>query len=327
VTVVDDPRLGLLRYYHHVVGLLSVAEYKALQWTGDRCAPPPSGWGVDLPIPATPPNSSPFFPFWSRLPPAYQQLARWLHHLRTVSSPEPLPTNEDLGMRLFTATLAEAASAGSAPPPDVGAKDPFVWLHHWTVTTMDASAERDPVIMWHGRLRIHSAALWQCSLWSALDSREEPIRLVLSKALPQRCEIREMSASTREKMETIPEFLSEFETWWECSLLGLYPHSEGELTPQRLVEYFDLMRPLRRRRTFMSWVLLRHDVLCCFIARDYLIHCVRQQPALLRAIIQTFAWHEFVRTCIRAMRETRQLINVEGWNVLLGSNSGSSTTG
>lgn len=253
----------------------------------------------------------------------------------TSDAKQPLPSRERVAFarKLWRAWLALALALGPDQDTDTTSSSshdntttnttssPFEavrWAQTTSLVRDDKPNERPPVVMWHGSLRLHASALWGCSLWRSLDqaSRDDPRRLLISKSFPQRCEIREMSVTTLAKLAKHPDFARDFETWIECSLLGMYPHSQQELSPQRLAEYFDLTRLSKRRRVFFALMIRRYDVLACMIARDYFIHLVKQQPALLKAIVHTFPWARYVDIWTRAGADLRRTVNRHGWAVL-----------
>lgn len=329
VIVGDDPRLALLRLYRDC-GLLApgdadagAAHGVALDWTGEGDDAPPAYEALrvdtlraeDTTLSA---EQRQLLGHLDAIPErrAHAHLARRVWHLdrRYDARMRSVPRDPavDAGRALFTATFAMQAVRAPVPAAPPSAFRAVQWLQAGSLSR-DGGA-RAPVVFWHGRLRMNSQELWQCSLWRSLPDRTDPRVHALSKALPQRCEIREMSHATRRKAVETPSFGREFDTWVECSLLGLYPHSRGTLSVARLAEYFSLTEVARD--VFHGWMERRHDVLGCLLTRDFLIHNVKQQPALMRAIQNTFQWARFVDIVARTGEELRARINLHGWAVL-----------
>jgi hypothetical protein len=174
-------------------------------------------------------------------------------------------------------------------------------------------------VVWEGVLTNASADVLQCSFWKSLENRQNSVALILSKILPQRCQIREAGETTLSKFKTQPEFARAFCQWMDCGLFGLYVGSaepSNQLSVRRQLEFFELTRDPSMAYTFHCWLLKRQDLLCTFLTRLYLIHLLPKQPALLDAVRRTFAWDRFVVICTTAMDRVRALINQFGWSVL-----------
>jgi hypothetical protein len=81
----------------------------------------------------------------------------------------PEPTNEHVARRQARQTrLAKAMFCADAARQVAGYTGPLVW---------------------QGTLRLLSDELAQCSFWNPLDDRANPFVLLLSKALPQPCQV------------------------------------------------------------------------------------------------------------------------------------------
>lgn len=313
-----DPRVWLLRHYE-TLGLITEKERIALNWTGSL-ADAVSSTTADTKTDVAPailalltPEERVLWKFLHVMPYAQwfccQLIALRRTYLATVKDrianwPESCKIRaakkSRLGHELFMTALCKTAIDLQYP----------------------SHAQRDRPVVWHGLLHRYRQELLLLSYWRSLESRDDPIVLILSKSLPQRCQIREMAETILDRFASHPEFEHSFRQWTDCSLLGLYLHSRSSPSIIRRLEFFDLTLTPERHALFHSWLLKRQDLLCNFITREYFTYLLPEQPALLEAIRRTFCWEKFEDISIQVMSDLGWLVDRYGWAVMfLGDKS------
>ena len=251
-------------------------------------------------------QGNPYRPwFAARIFSLFKQVREWFQSSECTSRGWPTATIEYLkrrvrfGEHLFIIAMCKTA----------------VWLTQ-RIVLKDRELPEPELLAWSGRLKQYMSELMQCSIWKQLDSRKDPFVLIMSKAIPQRCQIREMGDTTLSRFAVNEEFATSFCQWISCALLGMYGHSLTCLSIPRLMEFFTMSMNRDRLYLFHQWLLKRQPLLSIFVAREYMIDLVPDQPALLSAMRSTFNWDRFVTVCIQVSAQVRQLIDHYGWSCL-----------
>lgn len=204
----------------------------------------------------------------------------------------------------------------------LGAQMWITLLCRTAITKKLPTSQQDDIV-WEGVLVNFNQEVLQCSFWRSLENRNNPFVLIMGKAAPQRCQIREGGETILSKFETHPQFAHAFWQWMDCTLFGLYRYSRERdvvyLTPQRQLEFFELTQDHEKYVLFHWWLCKRQDLLCIFFTREYLAYLVPLQPGLLHVLQHTFNWAEFVRISNKVGNDVRQLINRHGWCALFSS--------
>lgn len=185
-----------------------------------------------------------------------------------------------------------------------------------------------PDVEWFGSLKNYGHEILNCSIWKSLETRNNAVVLALSKALPQRCQIRETGDILLKKFGGVIDsdpakcqppdagFETAFAGWFECSLLGLFEHSRFVLPVSRLLEYCEMTNTPARRQFFFRWLLKRQELRAIFAIRDYMMQILPYQPSVLQSIRKTFDWDNFASACGDASAKLADVIGQHGWAVL-----------
>lgn len=150
----------------------------------------------------------------------------------------------------------------------------------------------------------------QCSFFSDTRSKTNPLVHLLSKSLPQRCQIRnlrEIVSNYCLKHEDVYEFVF---GCLKCSLLGLY-----ETCTQRppLDVRIKLIRKFSTvtKAQMLQWMMCDHQQLLFYTIKEFLIYGVRQIPSLYDEIKERYYWDKFEWCVSKAMNAVRNCVCIE----------------
>jgi hypothetical protein len=155
-----------------------------------------------------------------------------------------------------------------------------------------------------GRLPDVVGALHMCSFFKD-DRLQLPVVHVLSKALPQRCQYRNLK-------EVCIKYCREnasFSLWLRmitlASLGGYYPHNSVMVPLQRRLELYVGFY----HTSDDAWVrwLENNGYLLFYILKELLVYICPFDPALSECIEATYEWDMFQTICIRAMNTVRNI--------------------
>jgi hypothetical protein len=96
----------------------------------------------------------------------------------------------------------------------------------------------------------------------------------------------------------------------------MFRHSQTRLSIERLVDFFTIHMNEGINDIFHRWLLKRQPFLSIFHAREYMIHLVPDQPAMLQAMRNTFPWDRFAQVCCQVSSQVRLLIDNYGFSCL-----------
>jgi len=147
----------------------------------------------------------------------------------------------------------------------------------------------------------------ECSFWSDIRTKTNPIVHVLSKGLPQRCQIRNMREILNKysrKHENVYTFIL---ACLKCSLLGMY---------KRCIVRPALSVRIRLHRTFnnlgkaefLQWMLGPRQQLLFYVIKEFLIFGVEDVPSISAEIERRYYWEKFVLCVDKAMNTVRECI-------------------
>lgn len=159
----------------------------------------------------------------------------------------------------------------------------------------------------------------KCSFWNENKPKMQPIVHLMCKALPQRCQIRnlrEIIANYCQTDDLVHHFMR---TALLCSLLGMYKHSKVRLNwkaRKRILHRFVYMKP--NRMQMQEWLFAMYQHLLFYIIKEFLTYSMAMIPALYNELCRTYKWHTFERTVHTAMDNVRVSIetNVLRSNVI-----------
>jgi hypothetical protein len=149
----------------------------------------------------------------------------------------------------------------------------------------------------------------QCSFWNENKTKMSPIVHLMCKALPQRCQIRnlrEIISNYCRENTLVHEFMR---SALLCSLLGMYKHSKHRLswdTRKQLIRRFIYEKP--NRMQMQEWLFTMYQHLLFYIIKEFLTFSMRLIPALYDELCTTYKWHVFEATVHQAMDTVRSTV-------------------
>ncbi len=191
-----DPRLWLLRHYEFV-GLWTRKQREAMHWNGEGRVLPHFLAAATLPD------------FYRELDAVHARYVQALPALEAQWACDRVRQRNSARVRLaramFQAACARHVAAGvrKRTLPSIDVLRAVV-----DETKAAARPERGEC-----DLVLFSRELLQCSFWNPLRTRDNPVVLLLSKSLPQPCQIREIADATLDDMARHPWFAVECRKW------------------------------------------------------------------------------------------------------------------
>ena len=149
----------------------------------------------------------------------------------------------------------------------------------------------------------------QCSFWNENKPKMKPIVHLMCKALPQRCQIRnlrEIIANYCQTDDLVHHFMR---SALLCSLLGMYRHCKTRLdwkSRKKVLRRFVYLKP--NRMQMQEWLFAMYQHLLFYIIKEFLTFSMAMIPALYDELCRTYKWHTFEQTVHVAMDNVRQSI-------------------
>ena len=149
----------------------------------------------------------------------------------------------------------------------------------------------------------------QCSFWNENKPKMQPIVHLMCKALPQRCQIRnlrEIIANYCQTDDLVHEFMR---SALLCSILGMYQHCRQRLdwsSRQRVIRRFIYSKP--NRMQMQEWLFTNYQHLLFYTIKEFLTFSMGMIPALYNELCRTYKWHTFEKTVHTAMDSVRASI-------------------
>ena len=151
--------------------------------------------------------------------------------------------------------------------------------------------------------------MMQCCYWNETKVKFSPVVHLMCKALPQRCQIRNLR-------EIISNYCMQEDRVYNlmyktllCSLIGGYTHCNYMLSCEAR------MRVLRRlwfrppsRGQMQTWVFSTYQNLLFYIIKEHLVYAMTCIPSLFDVVKITYKWTEFQNSVIKAMDSVRQIV-------------------
>lgn len=149
----------------------------------------------------------------------------------------------------------------------------------------------------------------ECSFWSENKTKMKPIVHLMCKALPQRCQIRnlrEIISNYCQSDDTVHEFMR---SALLCSLLGMYKHCKKRLC-------WDMRKDILRRLVYekpnrtqlQEWLFTNYQHLLFYTIKEFLTFSMPLIPALYDELCSTYKWELFENTVRMAMDNARTTI-------------------
>ena len=140
--------------------------------------------------------------------------------------------------------------------------------------------------------------LMKCTYWNETKTKMPPVVHLLCKALPQRCQIRNLSDIIRnycKQDDKVYDFMSKTVL---CSLLGAYTHSK------QILSWKSRMQILRRfvysppnRTQMQEWLFSGYQHFLFYVIKEFLTYSIQLIPSLFAEIKDTYKWDTF-ETCV-----------------------------
>jgi hypothetical protein len=151
--------------------------------------------------------------------------------------------------------------------------------------------------------------LLKCSFWADMKSNN-PFVHILTKATPQRCQIRNLDTILYNYSQD-DNFFKFLKSILEVSLFGLYRHSGVVIdVQQRLIiwqQFYTYSKPMLR-----SWIRNGHQCLLFFVLKEYLVFSTKFVPSLRNELTEQYKWNVFEGSVVSAMNQVRNNIKADG---------------
>jgi len=149
----------------------------------------------------------------------------------------------------------------------------------------------------------------QCSFWNENKPKMQPIVHLMCKALPQRCQIRNLREIISNYCQT-DDLVHEFmRSAFLCSVLGMYKHCKVRLgwsERKSVLRRFVFLKP--NRMQIQEWLFTNYQHLLFYIIKEFLTFSMGMIPALYDELCQTYKWKMFETTVHGAMDNIRTMI-------------------
>jgi len=149
-----------------------------------------------------------------------------------------------------------------------------------------------------------------CSFWNENKPKMQPIVHLMCKALPQRCQIRNLREIISNYCQT-DDLVHEFmRSAFLCSVLGAYKHSKVRLgwsERKKILRRFVFLKP--NRMQIQEWLFTNYQHLLFYIIKEFLTFSMAMIPALYEELRLTYKWQTFETTVHGAMDNIRKIIN------------------
>jgi hypothetical protein len=146
----------------------------------------------------------------------------------------------------------------------------------------------------------------KCSFWNENKPKMEPIVHLMCKALPQRCQIRNLREIISNYCQT-DDLVHEFmRSALLCSILGMYRHCKIRLdwkARKHILRRFVYMNP--NRMQMQEWLFTIYQHLLFYIIKEFLTYSMGMIPALYEELCVTYKWNTFEKTVHTAMDNVR----------------------
>jgi hypothetical protein len=149
--------------------------------------------------------------------------------------------------------------------------------------------------------------------------KNHPLVHLISKSLPQRCTIRNLSDILHEysrKHDYVYDFVI---ACMKCSMLGLYKNSRVR-PPFHVRKVLLNVFKNKTKNEFLQWMLMDHQQLLFYIIKEFLVFACRLVPSLYNEIIRRYSWTKFEEGVMTAMNAVRKYEFWEKNNPMLFSN-------
>ena len=149
----------------------------------------------------------------------------------------------------------------------------------------------------------------KCSFWNENKPKMQPIVHLMCKALPQRCQIRNLREIISNYCQT-DDLVHEFmRCALLCSVLGMYKHCDVRLSwkaRKKIIRRFIYQKP--NRMQLQEWLFTMYQHLLFYIIKEFLTFSMKLIPALYDELRNTYKWGTFENTVQTAMNSVRKTV-------------------
>ena len=154
--------------------------------------------------------------------------------------------------------------------------------------------------MHEGALPDVISELMKCTYWNETKTKMEPVVHLLCKALPQRCQIRnlrEIISNYCKQDDKVYDFMSKTVL---CSILGAYEHSKTILSWRaRIVVLRRFVYSPPNRTQMQVFLFGGYQHFLFYVIKEFLTYSIRLIPSLFEEIRETYKWDIFEK-CVRS---------------------------
>ena len=164
-----------------------------------------------------------------------------------------------------------------------------------------------------------------CTYWNETKSKMHPVTHLITKSLPQRCQIRnlrEIISNYCAQSDRVYKFMY---TTLMCSLIGSYSHCNYNMTCEaRYIVLKRLWCKPPSRSQIQTWIFSFYQNLLFYVIKEHVIYAMTLIPSLQSVIERTYKWREFCTSVTNAMDSTRKVVERNVMNPSLKSDDISS---
>ncbi len=162
---------------------------------------------------------------------------------------------------------------------------------------------------WQGSIVDITADIMNCTFWNESKSKLDPVTHLCTKALPQRCQIRNLQQIiTNYSRQSDRTYMFMLQTLL-CSLIGGYSHCA--YAPNTRVRHIILKRlwfSPPSRTQIQTWVFSSFQNLLFYVVKETLVYFLKLIPALENVIRKTYRWDSFEQSVTQAMDKMRMMV-------------------
>jgi len=162
-------------------------------------------------------------------------------------------------------------------------------------------------VLFYGNFNDMSQILPFCNFWHPNSRKTHPILHIFNKALPIRCQVRNLKKVIQQYTNKFGGISTLLEKFAKASLLGNYPHCSN--------------RPLFAERVgIYEGIDNSPHVLFFYAIKEYIIHTIHTTPALHDVLCKTYKWHSFERNITEVMDTVRTEFQVsDDWSKIVSN--------
>lgn len=157
--------------------------------------------------------------------------------------------------------------------------------------------------------------MMQCTYWSETKVRFKPVVHLMCKALPQRCQIRNLREIISNYCCVDNRTYTFMYKTLLCSLIGGYSHCKFMVdckTRSKILKKLWFRPPSRSQ--MQAWIFSTYQNMLFYIIKEHLCYAMRCIPSLYEVVKTTYKWSEFQKSVIDAMDLVRKTVQKNAEN-------------